>query len=187
MWGWCPAPALRISATRSPASTRMATRSRRLRRGEIPIFEPGLDRAGRRQCQGRPAGFHHRSRRPGRRSRRRVHRGRHAVAARRRPCRSVLMSTPRRARSPRRSTASPSSSPNRRCRSAPATKSSASFARPVPTPMSRSSRIPEFLREGAAIRDFKYPGPHRGRHRRTSARARSWATSIGRCRSIRRR
>ena len=31
---------------------------------------------------------------------------------------------------------------------------------------------PEFLREGAAIDDFKRPGPHRHRHRTTSARAR---------------
>ena len=43
MWAWCPAPASPISATRSPASTRTPTRSPALRRGEIPIFEPGLD------------------------------------------------------------------------------------------------------------------------------------------------
>ena len=34
-----------------------------LKRGEMPIYEPGLDRAGRRQCQGRAADLHHRSRR----------------------------------------------------------------------------------------------------------------------------
>ncbi len=43
MWGWYPAPALPISATRSPAWTRTPARSQALRRGEIPIFEPGLD------------------------------------------------------------------------------------------------------------------------------------------------
>ena len=31
---------------------------------------------------------------------------------------------------------------------------------------------PEFLREGAAIQDFKHPGPHRRRHRRSRAPAR---------------
>ena len=65
-------------------------RSHRLQQGEIPIYEPGLERAGRRQRQGRPP-------RPSRpisparwRRRRRVHRRRHADAARRRPCRSDL-------------------------------------------------------------------------------------------------
>ena len=43
MWGWFPAPALPISVTRSPAWTRTTSKIAALRRGEIPIFEPGLD------------------------------------------------------------------------------------------------------------------------------------------------
>ena len=43
MWDWSPAPVLRISATTSRASTRTAARSTRCKRGEIPIFEPELD------------------------------------------------------------------------------------------------------------------------------------------------
>ena len=59
----------------------------RLQRGEIPIYEPGLDAAGGEQRGGRAAQLHDRSEGGGRRGRRGVHRGRHAVAARRRPCR----------------------------------------------------------------------------------------------------
>ena len=55
-----------------------------------PDFRARARCAGRRQCEGRPAGFHHRSRGAGRRGRCGVHRGRHAVAARRRPRRSEL-------------------------------------------------------------------------------------------------
>jgi len=57
-----------------------------------PDFRAWARCAGGRQCESRPAGFHHRTRRAGRRGRRGVHRGRHAVAARRRPCRPDLRS-----------------------------------------------------------------------------------------------
>ena len=40
---WSPAPAWPRSATRWSASTSMPTRSTRLNRGEVPIFEPGLE------------------------------------------------------------------------------------------------------------------------------------------------
>ena len=44
MWGWFPAPALPISAIRWSASTRTTDKIAALERGEIPIFEPDLDR-----------------------------------------------------------------------------------------------------------------------------------------------
>ncbi|MHC2878454.1 hypothetical protein ACVI53_001324 [Bradyrhizobium barranii subsp. barranii] len=47
-------------------------------------------RAGRDQCEGQAARLHHRSVEAGRGRRCRLHRGRHAVAPRRRSCRSVL-------------------------------------------------------------------------------------------------
>ena len=61
-----------------------------LKRGEIPIFEPGLDALVASQRQGQAARLHHRPEGAGRGRRCGVHRGRHAVAARRRPCRSHL-------------------------------------------------------------------------------------------------
>ena len=55
-----------------------------------PDLRAGSGPAGRDQCEGRPAVVHHRAERSGRRSRCRVHRGRHALAPRRRPCRPHL-------------------------------------------------------------------------------------------------
>ena len=91
------------------------------------------------------------------RGRRGLHRGRHAVAARRRPCRSVLCL--RRRRGDRRGArrASPWSSPNRPCRSAPATRSSEIIREARPDADFAVVSNPEFLREGAAIDDFKRP------------------------------
>ena len=178
--GLVSAPASRISAITSPASTRTPPRSKALREGEIPIYEPGLDRSGRAPTsrEGR-LDLHHRPRAAGGRGRRRVHRGRHAVAPRRRPCGPVLCATPPRARSPPRSTASPSSSLNRPCRSAPATKSSASSRRRARTPTSRSSRTRNFCAKAPPSRISSIPTASSSAPTTTRAR-RSWPSSIGR-------
>ena len=61
-----------------------------LNAGEIPIYEPGLGELVRTNvAQGRLS-FTTALSEAVRRGRRGVHRGRHAVAPRRRPCRSVL-------------------------------------------------------------------------------------------------
>ena len=43
MSGWFPAPASRISAIKSRASTRMPDKIAALQNGKIPIYEPGLN------------------------------------------------------------------------------------------------------------------------------------------------
>ena len=61
-----------------------------LKHGKMPIYEPGLDAAGRQQRRRQAALLHHRPGRRGQSRRCGVHRGRHALAPRRRPCGSLL-------------------------------------------------------------------------------------------------
>ena len=93
-----------------------------------------------------------------RRQRRRggVHRGRHAGTARRWPRRSDLRLRLRCASLPPTSTRARWSSPNRPFPSAPATRSS-EFSREEGVSDVSVASNPEFLREGAAIADFKHP------------------------------
>ena len=140
------------------ASTRTRARSRMLEQGEIPIYEPGLDAlverntsAGRLTFTTDLAGAIER-RRGG------VHRRRHAVAPRRRPCRPDLSCSPPRRRSP-----ADAQAPDRGRHQVDGA------GRHRPRSCSRSSRKqrpdlaidvasnPEFLREGSAIEDFLRP------------------------------
>ena len=89
--------------------------------------------------------------------RRGVHRRRHADAARRRPCRPELRLRRRRRDRRRDPTATPWSSPSRRCRSAPAARSHRIIRETRPTADFDVASNPEFLREGAAIEDFMKP------------------------------
>ena len=110
MSGWCPAPASPISATWSPASTRTPARSR-LRNGEIPIFEPGLDALVAENAQQARLFFDDRCGGGGARPRTLCS----SPSARRRGAATAMPTCPMSTRRPRdrapRSTAIPSSSP----------------------------------------------------------------------------
>ena len=61
-----------------------------LQRGEMPIFEPGLAELVAKNVREERLSFTTDLAEPVQARRGRLHRGRHAVAARRRPCRSLL-------------------------------------------------------------------------------------------------
>ena len=153
-----PAPAFPTSAMRSSASTRIAARSscsrparcRSTSRG-WPSSSPPTSRRGR-------LAFTDELRRRGRRRRCRLHRRRHAVAPRRRPCRPVLCLRRRRGDRPRAG----------RRPTVIVTKSTVPVGtgdeveRILARRRAEHRRLavvsnPEFLREGAAINDFKRP------------------------------
>ena len=125
-------------------------------RGEIPIFEPGLEALVATNVESFAARFHHRSRPPGGGGRCGVHRRRHPLAPGRRSCRPQL----------------------RLCRDARDRGGVRGFTVVVTkstVPVGTGDEVerlireanpsadvvvasnPEFLREGAAIRDFKFP------------------------------
>ena len=186
MWGWCRAPVSRDFGHQVTCVDKDADKIATPAPRRNPDFRARPRCAGGLQCEGRAAGFHHRSGGAGRRGRCGVHRGRHAVAARRRPCRSDLCPY-RRARDRRRARGlhrgrhqiDRAGRHRRRSRAA--------------DPRSQSvGRRGGGLQSGIPARGCRDPRlqvsrPHRGRHRRTSARARCSAISTGRCRSTRRR
>ena len=157
MSAWCPAPASPSSASRWSASTRTQRKIAMLEEGRIPIYEPGLDVLVERHRSAGRLSFTTDLAAADRRGRGRVHRRRHALAARRRPCRPDLRLRRRRGdRGVARSTR-PWWSPSRPCRSAPAASCSRSSPASAPTCTVDIASNPEFLREGSAIEDFLRP------------------------------
>src|SRR6266699_3735810 len=153
MSGSSPEPASPISVIPWSASTRMRTRSRRFPAAICRSTSRDCKRWCSRTCGRGGSSFRLalpvRSARPTRCSSRSARLRGAATATPTSP-----MSMPRPARSPPRSTASPSWSPSRRCRSVPVERIIRE-ARPQADFSVVSN--PEFLREGAAIRDFKHP------------------------------
>ena len=128
-----------------------------LRSGRHADLRARPRQAGGEQRQGRPARLLDRRQAGGQGRGCGVHRRGHAVAARRRPCRSLLClrrgQGDRRGRRP----ATRSSSPNRRCRSAPADEVARILREARPHGEFDVASNPEFLREGSAIDDFMRP------------------------------
>ena len=136
-----------------------AAKIARLAERRDPDLRAGPRPAGGEQRGGRPARLHHRPRRRGRRRRRGVHRGRHAVAARRRPCRSELCL--RRRRRDRRAGARPGYTVVVTKSTVPVgTGRQVAEHHPqdaLPDAQFDVASNPEFLREGSAIEDFMRP------------------------------
>ena len=90
MSGSCPAPAFPNSAWMWSASTRTSAKIDALRKGRMPIFEPGLEQMVAENVRAGRLTFSTDLASAGQIGRCRIHRGGHAEPARRRPCRSEL-------------------------------------------------------------------------------------------------
>ena len=156
MWGWFPAPASQISAMTSVCVDKDPRKIDALNRGEIPIFEPGLSDLVAKNVRENRLSFTSNLPDAVRDGRGGVHRGRHAVAARRRPCRPHLRQQAAREIAAAldgytvivtKSTV-PVGTGDEVERIIREVRPEADFA---------VVSNPEFLREGAAITDFKRP------------------------------
>ena len=134
-----------------------AAKIAQLRGGTMPIFEPGLDMLVARNVEAGRLLVHHRVRQRDPLGRRGLPGGRHAVAPRRRLRRRLVRLWRPRARSPARSRTSPSSSTKSTVPVGTERRDRGDHPQGAPDADFAVVSNPEFLREGAAIEDFKHP------------------------------